>query len=151
MEANEKQWKENVQIAKDLVQDGKADEMMPRSVFFAPITARRFLDLQDVGGADDFFSSDFSDQELSNRLSHVTASSDCHVLVAFSGKDEYVAKYITNRKEWTERLCRAMHDGISNDHVHALYLPNANHNLSQSPGDGDAFVNKVGELLKQVE
>ena len=57
----------NIAYAKKLVDAGRGNEMMPRSTFWSPITASRFLDLQDYNGADDFFSSDLSLDELSEK------------------------------------------------------------------------------------
>jgi hypothetical protein len=154
----EPQYKENIQIAKDLLAQGKGDEMMPRSAFWAPITANRFLDLQDIGGADDFFSSDFTDEQLVERLGHVGkyASHSLKVLVAFSGSDEYVPKHICS-KTLTRRMVEAMNHACKNEPNNKvqevageLYLDTGNHNLSEGPGDGDKFVEKVAELLRNA-
>ena len=141
-------YEENIQIAKSLEAQGKEMEMMPRSVFWAPITTRRFLDLQDVKGKDDFFSSDLTDNELVDRLSHVgnnSCADDLQVLVAFSGEDEYVPKSV-DKKRLLERLCTAMNHDRSV--ATPLYLDNGNHNLSV--GEADLFVAKVAELLNRV-
>lgn len=62
--------------------------MMPRSSFWAPITAKRFLNFQEIGGADDVFSSDFADEELAERLGHVGSCKQVQsLLLAFSGAD----------------------------------------------------------------
>ncbi|KAG7347420.1 DUF1749 domain containing protein [Nitzschia inconspicua] len=74
--------------AQALVQEGKGQEMLPRSYFWAPITAQRFVDLQAKGGMDDFFSSDFTDEELATRLEHIGTHDKLRLLVAFSGADE---------------------------------------------------------------
>jgi pimeloyl-ACP methyl ester carboxylesterase len=162
---NRATWEANVQIAQELVTQNKGDEMMPRHVFWAPITAQRFLDLQQVGGADDFFSSDFTADELVERLGHVSllaneedenessSSSSLKVLVAYSGADEYVPSHIDKRL-LTNRLVDAM-----NHHCNArgevvaqgLFLETANHNLSQGAGEADTFVQKIAELLRQVK
>mmetsp|Transcript_11094 Transcript_11094/g.14595 ORF Transcript_11094/g.14595 Transcript_11094/m.14595 type:complete len:133 (-) Transcript_11094:1494-1892(-) len=125
--------------------------MMPRSAFWAPITAQRFLDLQDKGGADDFFSSDYTDMELQERLGHVGQqtyeSTGLQVLVAFSGADEYVPSTV-HTKHLTQRLCDAMNvHCVHRPVATSLYLPTANHNLSQGEGDATTFVAKVKELL----
>lgn len=59
---------------------------MPRSALFVPITASRFLALAAVGGDDDMFSSDFSDEEFRCKLQHVS----CPVGVVYGTADEYV-------------------------------------------------------------
>ena len=57
------------------------------------------------GGADDFFSSDFSHDELQERLGHVgNTPSLRRCLVAFSGKDEYVPSTVDSRKLTNEQI-----------------------------------------------
>lgn len=138
-------YKENIEIARSLVSQGKQDEMMPRKAFWAPITAQRFLDLQGKEGRDDFFSSDLSDDELNERLSHVGDLPDRRVLVQFSGADEYVP-FTVDKNATLNRLCNAMNS--NNAVATPLYLENANHNLSLEKGDGDTFAAKVAELLR---
>jgi pimeloyl-ACP methyl ester carboxylesterase len=161
---NRATWEQNVQIAHDLVAQNKGDEMMPRHVFWAPITAQRFLDLQQIGGADDFFSSDFTENELVERLGHVSLlandedkneseSSSLKVLVAYSGADEYVPSHIDKRL-LTNRLVDAMnHHSVARGEVVAqgLFLETANHNLSEGAGEAETFVQKIAELLRQVK
>ena len=147
-------YNSNLQIATNLVAEGKSEEMMPRHVFWAPITAQRFLDLQSIGGRDDYFSSDFTDTELTERLRHVgtLVSSLQHMLVAFSGCDEYIPSHIDKRL-LTNRLVQAMNAdcGVGEEKVaQALYLDTANHNLSDGPEDAGRFVKCVTELLKSV-
>lgn len=147
------EYQSNIDCAQSMLEQGKQDEMMPRSAFWAPITAKRFLDLQDRLGADDFFSSDLSDEELVERLGHV---GQCHslqaVLVAFSGADEYVAQHVDTER-LTQRLCDAMNHHRPKDDAAPVaipfYIPTANHNLSKSNGDATIFVDKVVELLQK--
>lgn len=147
----EPNYKSNIQIAKELVAQSKGDEIMPRHVFWAPIMAQRFLDLQDIGGADDFFSSDFADEQLVERLGHVGSHEKLKLLVAYSGSDEYVPKHV-DRKLLTNRMVDAMNTNCQGDNVvaEAFYIETGNHNLSEGPGDGDKFVDKVAELLKNA-
>jgi pimeloyl-ACP methyl ester carboxylesterase len=215
---NPVQYQTNLELAQQMVQEGKAHEMMPRSAFWAPITAQRFVDLHDRGGADDYFSSDYTKEELEERLSHVgrvlSASTDNEalpdpstnsatltptpssgephrqrqrrrrrVLVAFSGSDEYVPSFVDSHRLAT-RLADAMNSGCPrptllpqqqeqdgspasdeeasptdaaaakevNGEVVAevMYLPNANHNLSQGPDDIATFIGRVELLLRTV-
>jgi hypothetical protein len=140
----EPSYEENIEIARKLVEQENFEEMMPRKAFWAPITARRFLDLQGIEGRDDFFSSDLSDDELQERLSHVGDSPDRRVLVQFSGSDEYVPQNV-DKRVILDRLCIAMN--TKNPVATPLYMEDANHNLSLAQGDGDAFVSKVARLL----
>lgn len=79
-----------VEQARALVAAGKGEEMLPREAMWAPITARRFLDLAIKEGADDFFSSDLTDEELRARLGHLHVPT----LFLFSGSDEYVPAHV---------------------------------------------------------
>lgn len=81
---------EFVAHARALVAGGKGEEMLPREAMWAPITARRFLDLATKEGADDFFSSDLTDEELAERLGHLHVPT----LFLFSGADEYVPSHV---------------------------------------------------------
>lgn len=144
----EPSYDKNIATARSLVGDGKGLEMMPRSAFWAPITAKRFLDLQEFDGTDDFFSSDLTDDRLGEKLGHMGSNLPC-VLVAFSGADEYVPEDIDSRS-LTDRLCKAMnvHCKEGDKQVaEALYLDTANHNLSV--GDVATFLEKVGEILER--
>ena len=139
--------------ARLLVKEGKGQEMMPRSAFWAPITAQRFLDLNERGGADDYFSSDYTDQELAERLQHVGNYHNLKVLVAFSGLDEYVPSNV-DRPQLTDRLVTAMNTKCKEEGkalvAQGLYIDTGNHNLSQAPTDGKLFVDKVGDLLRGI-
>lgn len=147
----EHDYETNLQIAKALRDEGRPDEMMPRSAFWAPITASRFLDLQEFGGSDDYFSSDFADQELVERLKHVGQLSDRRVLVAFSGADEYVPQTIDTTR-LLDRLVGAMNSQCSTERPVAigLHLPRANHNLSLTPEDSETFVQALANLLRDA-
>jgi Protein of unknown function (DUF1749) len=147
------------------------DEMMPRNAFWAPITIRRWIDLKTVGGADDYFSSDFKDDQLRERLHHVTsmfrapagATIRCRqVLVVWSGADEYVPNTVDG-EALLQRLVQAMRSDQAALAGHAsaleeteretttvkgLFLAQANHNLSSS--GSDEFVEAVVKLLQNV-
>jgi len=148
-------YEKNIGHAKYLMEVGQGEEMMPRDAFWAPITASRFLSLQDFGGDDDFFSSDFSDKELMLRLGHIGKVSEqtgLRVLVAFSGQDEYVPDFIDKNK-LLERLCMAMKNQKSNsgeERIMPLMLDTGNHNLSNDEGnDKQSFVQHVEAMLNQ--
>ncbi|ORX73494.1 hypothetical protein BCR32DRAFT_179394, partial [Anaeromyces robustus] len=58
----EKLLNEKINIAKDLVNQGKGHYYMPPEVDEAPITANRYLSLYDIKGTDDMFSTDLSNE-----------------------------------------------------------------------------------------
>lgn len=150
----EKNYKENIEYAQSLVADGKGQEMMPRDVFWAPITASRFLALQEYGGEDDFFSSDLSDDELMERLGHIGDCDDLSLLAAFSGSDEYVPEHV-DKDKLLSRLCGAMNHKCIEKGTSKVAIPlmieTANHNLSAGEGDIETFVQEIEKLLKRIE
>merc|ERR1712032_1286771 len=97
--------------ARQRVADGRADEIVDVQYGIAPLSARRFVDLFDVCGLDDFFSTDLDDVTLAGRLSHMStrgqrssegtgdhpgfstllllSESDQHAPIARSGAGEY--------------------------------------------------------------
>lgn len=135
--------------------------MMPRSAFWAPITASRYLSLFDVDGDDDFFSSDLSDDDLHDRLGHAQnlgRKSGLRILVAFSKKDEYVPERV-DKDALLKRLVKAMNssdcdeDGNVDEPAVAsgVMLENANHNLSNDERDKEMFVELFGKLLAESD
>jgi hypothetical protein len=142
----ESSYQVNIEYAIGLQKSGQEMEFMPRSSFWAPITAKRFLDLHDRGGADDYFSSDLTDAELMERLGHVGQLVD-KALVVFSGSDEYVPSEV-DAFVLTQRLVTAMNSHVAKPVAEALYLASANHNLSEGSGDLELFLNEVYRVLK---
>jgi len=146
---------EYLELAQNTVNGDGAQEMMPRDSFWAPITAQRYLDLFVKGGKDDCFSSDYTDDELAQRLDHVgqppESSSSLQVLVAYSGADEYVPSHV-DIPALMERLVTAMNCKAGSEPVaHGFCLETGNHNLSEGPNDGKRFVDKFAELLKNIK
>lgn len=143
-------YSEHLCAARSLVEEGNGQEMMPRSAFWAPITAQRFLDLHEKGGMDDFFSSDFTDDELAVKLRHIGKDRNAllRVLVACSGADEYVPSHVDSRA-LTNRFVAAMNLDCPDGHPVAigLYLEKGNHNLSLGPEDGESFVKNLARLM----
>ena len=143
----------NISHAKSLLSQNKGEEMMPRSAFWAPITASRYLSLFDLNGEDDFFSSDLSDDELYDRLGHVGdvgRETGLHLLAAYSKKDEYVPDSV-NKDVLLKRLVSAMNGSDGQKEVAVgIMLENANHNLSEGGSDKEEFVDAVGGLLKKT-
>jgi pimeloyl-ACP methyl ester carboxylesterase len=142
-----------LEFARNKLEHGEGHEMMPRSSFWAPITAKRYWDLHAKGGMDDYFSSDWTNDELIERLGRIGKSTPNlqTILVAYSGSDEYVPKDI-DTELLTTRLCDAMnyHHQHQQPLAIPLYLPTGNHNLSQSPGDAEKFVERFVELLQKI-
>ena len=154
MADNPKEYESNIAHAKKLQEQGREDEMMPRNAFWAPITAYRFLSLQEKGGDDDFFSSDFTDEELAVRLKHVSQCGEffgLRALVAFSKEDEFVPDHV-DKDLLLERLCKAMNTECTDGNLvaTALMLENSNHNLSNDEDEKGSFVNAVRDMLINI-
>ncbi|KAG5176051.1 hypothetical protein JKP88DRAFT_336541 [Tribonema minus] len=77
--------------------------LMPREADIAPITAYRYLSLAARGGDDDMFSDDFSQEELKDRLGHMTVPT----LLLASLADEYVPAGV-DVSALVERIAGAM-------------------------------------------
>lgn len=143
----------NLAHAQSLVSQKKGEEMMPRSAFWAPITASRYLSLFGKDGDDDFFSSDLTDEQLQDRLGHVGSAgreTGLRLLAAFSKMDEYVPENV-ERDVLLKRLVSAMNGEQSTGQeavARGLMLASGNHNLSKGEGDKEEFVDAIGKLME---
>nr|XP_043628171.1 UPF0613 protein PB24D3.06c [Erigeron canadensis] len=96
---------EMIDLASKLISEGRGSELMPREANQdSPISAYRFHSLCAYMGDDDMFSSDLSDDQLKQRLGHMS-NTPCQVI--YSMADEYVPDYV-DKKALVQRLCRAM-------------------------------------------
>ncbi|XP_024960097.1 UPF0613 protein PB24D3.06c [Cynara cardunculus var. scolymus] len=94
-----------IDLASKLISEGQGLELMPREANpDSPITAYRFHSLCAYMGDDDMFSSDLSDDQLKQRLAHMS-NTPCQVI--FSMADEYVPDYV-DKKALVQRLCKAL-------------------------------------------
>lgn len=94
-----------LKCAEDMIAQGRALEVLPREADeCAPITAARYQSLFARLGDDDLFSYDFSDNEMRERLGHMTA---VPTLVLMSGADEFMPKHV-NHVTLAERMVTFM-------------------------------------------
>lgn len=94
-----------IDLASKMISEGRGSDLMPRVANLdSPITAYRYHSLCAYMGDDDLFSSDLSDDQLKQRLGHMS-NTPCQVI--FSMADEYVPDYV-DKKALVNRLCRAM-------------------------------------------
>lgn len=92
-------------LASKMISEGQGSELMPRKANpRVPITAYRYHSLCAYNGDDDLFSSDLSEEQLRERLGHMS-NTPCQVI--FSMADEYVPEH-ADKKALVDRLCRAM-------------------------------------------
>jgi len=115
------------------------------SFFGAPLNAYRWLSLAEVGGDDDYFSSDLPDSTLENTFGKV----DKPLLILYSGADEFVPSEIdkegvvkryesfTNPKYWSKFSC---------------VMKGAKHNVGpgSEPGAVDILIEKVRAYLLEI-
>eukprot|EP01122_Echinamoeba_exundans_P013944 TRINITY_DN6201_c0_g1_i1.p1 TRINITY_DN6201_c0_g1~~TRINITY_DN6201_c0_g1_i1.p1 ORF type:complete len:281 (+),score=37.24 TRINITY_DN6201_c0_g1_i1:29-871(+) len=129
-----------IALAKQMIQNGDADELMPRSAFFLPITAYRFHALAAVGGDDDKFSSDFTLVEMREKLGHI----NCPTAVVYGTADEYVPAHV-DLKALGERIVSSLGSSASSElHI----IEGANHAIS---GDASHIASFVSFVMKFVE
>lgn len=83
---SQKEFNANIDHARRLIDEGRQDAMMPRSAFWAPITAYRYFSLHGTDGDDDFFSISFTNAKLKEKLGHI----DIPALFVWSAADQYV-------------------------------------------------------------
>ncbi|KAL6839098.1 hypothetical protein ACP4OV_031152 [Aristida adscensionis] len=96
---------EMIDLASKMIIEGRGMDLMPREANpDAPITAYRYHSLFSYMGDDDMFSSDLSEDQLRQRLGHMSTT-QCQVI--FSMGDEYVPEYV-DKKALVDRLCRAL-------------------------------------------
>ncbi|KAF2857771.1 DUF1749-domain-containing protein [Piedraia hortae CBS 480.64] len=103
------------------------------------ISARRWLDLSspEHNGADDFFSSDLSDEQLENTFGSIKTP----LLILYSGKDENVPDFV-DKEALVQRWLDIVRHG--DGEAQGRIIPSATHNLNGS----DRKV--VGELVNFV-
>ncbi|XP_073146721.1 UPF0613 protein PB24D3.06c [Henckelia pumila] len=110
-----------IDLASKMLSDGRGSELMPQEADpDSPITAYRYHSLCAYNGDDDMFSSDFSEDQLKQRLGHM---SNTPTLIMFSMGDENVPDYV-DKKALVERLCRAMGG------AEKVEIEHGNHSLS---------------------
>lgn len=125
--------------AKRMFAEGNGEEIMPgkllpaaaKEFFFCPITANRCLSLlsPDHNGADDYFSSDLTDEQLSKTFGALPKTAP--ICVLFSGEDEFMPKRIDKEKllsRWEGIVAKG--EGVI---VHSSVVQGASHNLNGNP------------------
>lgn len=96
---------EMIDLAAKMISEGREMDLMPREANQdAPITAYRYHSLCAYMGDDDMFSSDLSEDQLRQRLGHMSTT-QCQVI--FSMGDEYVPEHV-DKRALLDRLCRAL-------------------------------------------
>lgn len=131
-----------MKLSKDMVERGQGEDVA--FVFrewntTVPICARRWLSLADVGGEDDMFSSDFTNEELAT---HLKSLEKIETLVLMSGADECQVPYGIDPAEMGQRL----KDAIGSS-AQLCVVANGSHDLSDHTGEAvEVMVDFVSRL-----
>lgn len=127
----------SVSVAQEMIATNKGEDIMPRTkivdYFGAPVCARRLLSLlsPDHNGEDDYFSSDLSDEQLSNSFGKFPPQTKLCILI--SGSDQYVPQSI-NKQSLITRWITFIKSGTGQiDELHSGIITNATHGLKSDP------------------
>ncbi|KAJ3441688.1 hypothetical protein M0812_13701 [Anaeramoeba flamelloides] len=107
-----------------------------------PISAYRWYSLNSRLGDEDYFSFDLSQNEIFERVKKITTM---HVLLVFSGNDEFVNFPIEDCKRFYKRLAGSFKNALS---VEYEIIDNAPHNLL---GSENKFVNLFNKWIKKTK
>lgn len=131
-----------MKLSKDMMERGQGEDVA--FVFrewntTVPICARRWLSLADVGGEDDMFSSDFTNEDLAE---HLKSLEKIETLVLMSGADECQVPYGIDPAEMGQRL----KDAIGSS-AQLCVVENGSHDLSDHTGEAvEVIVDFVSRL-----
>lgn len=102
----EESWKERLDFAKEWVKNGRADHVLPplysKEFSGTPITAERWVSLQEVRGGEDFFSTDLNDDDFKKTFGKISVP----LLVAYGENDQYTTKDLEVKKNMVEKFKR---------------------------------------------
>jgi len=122
------EFEERMKLAMDLISQGKSEEVMPRHTgvisFFPPITAYRWHSLAAVGGDDDYFSTDLSDDRLRETFGRLVKPT----LFLHSANDEAVPAEV-NKDSLIQKWATFAPEGVVSDL--SGVIPNASHQVKE--------------------
>lgn len=147
------------QLALKMCREGKEHDCLPNRLTKPVygrigITARRWLDVSSPGpnhdGADDFFSSDLSDERLQETFGALPASTP--LLVLFSGDDDGVPAAVDKRRLVQRWMHTTEKHGGAVDGVHGGIVEGASHNLNRQGKEiVDDLVRRVVGFLGRID
>ena len=117
------------------------EAFLPSDAYWAPITQQRFRDLFGKNGADDYFSSDLSDDALADRFRNFRQK-NIATLIAYSEHDEHAPPSV-DKEALVARL--ATHMG---PRATPVIVPDGDHALTQ-PKPQAFFLDKVRHFLQE--
>ncbi|KAG1472211.1 hypothetical protein G6F56_001679 [Rhizopus delemar] len=139
LEQNLDNFQENLKAAITLREQGKGLELLPRSVFWVPVTADRFYSLAAKGGDDDVFSTDLSDQEILFRFKDVNDP----ICWVYSENDEFYASKLP-KQQVIERF-QSLIPAIQT----AVIVPEGDHSITKKASQ-DYFVSVVKDFIQKL-
>jgi hypothetical protein len=132
--------------AESLIAGGNEGDSMPRALvpelFTSPVSAYRWHSLLAVGGDDDFFSSDLSDEVLEGTFGKL----DRPTLVLMAGEDEMVPGWVDKEKLLGRWLDKAMGKGSKLSGI----SPGADHEMKRD-GALEWMIARVVGFLGELE
>ncbi|KAF2710133.1 DUF1749-domain-containing protein [Pleomassaria siparia CBS 279.74] len=145
-----------VEKAEKLVAEGKGSQIMQKEgnpvaeMLGSPMTAYRTSSLLSLGGDDDYFSSDLSDQAL--ELTFGKWPEETPLCFLLGEEDPYVPASVVKQDlldRWTKVVRK--HGGTVDD-VHGGLVKGAKHNLNDNPKEAvDELVRRVVGFVNGVE
>ncbi|KAK4639113.1 hypothetical protein QC761_705190 [Podospora bellae-mahoneyi] len=139
------QLENSIAVAKKMAEEGKGEHVidlddMPDGWKGSPVTAYRWLSLATKGGDDDFFSSDFSDEELKT----IWGELETPVLILPSEKDEWVPFKPAQVQSTVQKWASFCKPGVVSEF--SGLIPGANHRVDNTEGE-KWLVERVGKFL----
>lgn len=141
-DSNVTEINELLKLSKEYIEKGMGEEMLPlrsqKYTFGSPVNANRFSALLSVGGADDYFSSDLSDEENIKLFGKI----EVPVLFLLGERDEFVPESVEKEallSSWKKACTPCFWS------VHSKIIPGATHKL-----DSGSAENSVEILLSSI-
>ncbi|KAK4231523.1 hypothetical protein QBC38DRAFT_465964 [Podospora fimiseda] len=150
MSCEEDEIKRSWEEAKKMIKDGKKDEIMQKENLPAvwrgsPMSAGRWWALSGVGGEDDYFSSDLTDERLTEIWGGIKEG--VKILILPSEKDEWVAVFI-NAEELIKKWKGFCKPGVEVSELSGL-IPGANHRVDNTKEGEWWLIERVIKFLKE--
>lgn len=143
-------------VAQSYISEGRGEDILPfklttSSFQTTPVSAKRWISLAspDHKGEDDYFSSDFDDERLSEIFGEL-AKTGKRISFLYSGSDQYVPSMIDKSKlveKWHQHVRR---NGGSIDSASGI-IPGASHTLKEGGKPLEDLVERVTGFLERLD
>ena len=142
-------WEE----AKILLSNNEQNKILSKTYFNVPITAYRLCSLLNRLGDDDYFSTDLTEDELSDKLKDLCTLIPIHMV--FSGSDQYVPDFAASKLNNLIQIYKNILTKLSGDPNFAeskcsfTFLDGADHSIRGPPSAIEKFVDIVEKVVYQ--